>query len=85
MSKLLTDIYAQSVGHRFDELIPDYTQKAYFSQILCTNLFTLLLCDHFSFAKIIHPSGNCGISRSGLNSMIITQVPLALGTIKRPL
>jgi hypothetical protein len=38
--------------------------------------------EHFSFAKIIHPPGRCGISRSWLNSMIITQVHLVLGTIK---
>ena len=35
--------------------------------------------EYLSFAKIIHPPG---ISRSWLNNMIITQVPLVLGTIK---
>jgi hypothetical protein len=38
--------------------------------------------DYFSFAKTIHPPDRCGISRSLLNSMIITQVHLVLGTIK---
>jgi hypothetical protein len=38
--------------------------------------------EHFSFAKIIHPLDSCGISRSWLNSMIITQVHLVLGTMK---
>ena len=38
--------------------------------------------EHFSFAKIIHPPDRCGISRSLLNIMIITQVHLVLGTIK---
>ena len=37
---------------------------------------------HFSFSKIIHPFYRCGISRSWLNSMIITQLHLVLGTIK---
>ena len=37
---------------------------------------------NFSFAKIIHPPDRCGISRSCLNSMIITQGHLVLGTIK---
>ena len=37
---------------------------------------------HFSFAKIIHPPDRCGISRSWLNSVIITQVHVGLGTIK---
>ena len=36
------------------------------------------------FAKITHPTDRCGISRSSLNSMIVTQVHLVLGTI-RPL
>ena len=43
------------------------------------------VCEYFSFANIIHPHDRCGISRSWLNSMIITQVHLVLGTIKRPL
>ena len=38
--------------------------------------------EHFSFAKIIHPPDTCGISRSGLNRMVITQVHLVPGTIK---
>ena len=57
-----------------------YTQKAYFSQMLCTNLLTSLLVSVLSFIKIIHPPDRCGISRRWLNSMIITQVYLVLGT-----
>jgi hypothetical protein len=38
--------------------------------------------EHFSFAKIIHLPDRCGISRSWLNIMIITQVHLVLETIK---
>ena len=38
--------------------------------------------EHFSFAKIIYPPDRCGISRNWLNSMVITQVHLVLGTIK---
>ena len=37
--------------------------------------------EHFSFVKIIHPPDRCGISRSWLNIMIITQVHLVRGTI----
>ena len=47
-----------------------------FVYIPLSNLFT------FSFAKIIHPPDRCGISRSWLKSMIITQVHHVLGTIK---
>ena len=38
--------------------------------------------ENFYFAKIIYPPDRCGISRSWLNSVIITQVHLVLGTIK---
>ena len=38
--------------------------------------------EHFSFAKITHPPDRCGISRSWLNSIIITQLHFILGTIK---
>ena len=38
--------------------------------------------EHFSFANIIHPPDRCDISKSCLNSIIITQVHLVLGTIK---
>ena len=48
--------------------------------MLCTNLFISLLVSILSIVKTIHPPDRCGISRSWLNSMIITQ-PL-LGTIK---
>jgi hypothetical protein len=30
------------------------TQNAYFSPILCTNVY-IPVCEHFSFARIIHP------------------------------
>ena len=40
----------------------------------------ILVSENFSFAKIIHPPDRCGISRSWLNSIIITQVHLVLGT-----
>ena len=42
----------------------------------------IAVSEHFSFAKKIHPPDRCGISRSWLNSRIITQVHLVLGTIK---
>lgn len=35
-----------------------------------------------AFVKIVHPLDRCGIISSGLNSMIITQGHLLLGTIK---
>ncbi len=57
------------------------TQKAYFSQILFTNL-SKSVSEHFSFAEIIHPPHRCGISRCWLDSMIIAQVCLRLATIK---
>ncbi len=57
------------------------TQKAYFSQIMFTNLSKSVLVS-FSFAEIIHPPHRCGISRCWLDSMIIGQVCLRLATIK---
>ncbi len=57
------------------------TQKAYFSQILFTNL-SKCVSEYFSFAEIIHPPHRCGISRCWLDSMIIAQVCLTLATIK---
>ncbi len=53
------------------------TQKAYFSQILFTNLSKSVLVN-----EIIHPPHRCGILRCWLNTMIITQVCLRLDTIK---
>ncbi len=53
------------------------TQKAYFSQILFTNLSKSVLVN-----EIIHPPHRCGISRCWLDSMIIVQVCLRLATIK---
>ena len=43
---------------------------------ICTNPVS----QHFSFAKIIYPPDRCCISTKRLNSMIITQVHLVLGT-----
>ena len=45
-------------------------------------LVYILVSQHFSFAKIIHCTDKCGISRSWLNSSIITKVHLVLGTIQ---
>ena len=42
----------------------------------------ILVSEHFSFAKIIHPPDRCGNQEADLNSMSITQVHLVLGTIK---
>ena len=42
----------------------------------------ILVSRHFSIAKIIHSLDRCGISRSSLNRMIITQLHLVQGTIK---
>ena len=49
-----------------------------FMQKMCYIPFS----EHFSFAKIFHPLDRCGISISWLNSMVITQVHLVLGTIQ---
>ena len=57
-----------------------YAQQACFSQNLCTIFFASLLVSILSFVKIIYPPDRCGISRSWLNSVIITQVHLVLGT-----
>ncbi len=54
-----------------------WTQKAYFSQILFTNLSKSVLVN-----EIIHPPHSCGISRCWIDSMIIAQVCLRLATIK---
>jgi hypothetical protein len=62
-----------------------YAQKAYFSQMLCTNLFTALVGEHFFFAKIIHAPDRCGISRSWLKQHChYTDAPCA-GDNKWPL
>jgi hypothetical protein len=59
-----------------------YTQKTYFFQMLCTHLFTSLLGSISPLPrKYIHLK-SCGISKSWLNLMIITQVHLVLGIIK---
>ncbi len=54
-----------------------WTQKAYFSQILFTNLSKSVLVSRDN-----HPPLRCGISRCWLNSMIIVQVYLGLATVK---
>ena len=51
-------------------------KKAYFSHLVHTCVY-IHVSENFSFAMTIH-----GISRSLLNSMMITQVHLVLGTIK---
>ena len=49
----------------------------------CVHTFVNIpVSEHFSFAKIIHPPDRCGIARSWLNGMVITQVHLVLGTKK---
>ena len=59
--------------------------------MLCSCLFLskfvnkfvyITVSEQFSFNKIIHPPDRCGISRSWLNSVIITQVHLVPRTIK---
>ncbi len=46
-------------------------QKAYFSQILFTNLSKSVLVSTSSLPEIIHPPLGCGITRYWLHSMII--------------
>ena len=58
--------------------------KAYFSQIFYANVFTSLLVSILSLVNIIHPTDRCGMSRSWLIIMVITQVHLVLGTINDP-
>ncbi len=67
------------IFHELNSNIQDffYEQKAYFSQILFTNLSKSVLVN-----EIIHPPHRCVISRCWLNSMIIVQVYLRLATIK---
>jgi hypothetical protein len=59
-----------------------YTQKSLFLSNSVHKSVFIPVCEHFSFSKIFHPPDRCGISRSWLNSTIITQVHLVLGTIK---
>ena len=58
-----------------------YTQNAFLPNFLHKCVY-FPVSEHVSFAKIIHPPDRCAISTSWLNSMIITQVHLVLGTIK---
>ncbi len=73
----LTKIINATLFHELNSKIEDFTQKAYFSQILFTNL-----CKSVLVNEIIHPPHRCGISRCWLDSMIIAQVCLSLATIK---
>ena len=56
-------------------------QKPYFSNFV-QKLVYIPVGEHFYFAEIIHPPDSCGISRSGLNGMSITQVHLCWGQQK---
>jgi hypothetical protein len=47
-----------------------------------SNFVHKLFSEQFSFGKIIQQPDMCGISKNGLNNMIIAQVHLVLGTIK---
>ena len=58
-----------------------HTKSVFISNIVHKCVY-IPVSEHFSFAKIIHPPDRSGISRNWLNSMIITQVHLVLGTIK---
>ena len=58
------------------------TKCLFFSNVVHKFVYIPHFTDHFSFAKIIHPPDRWGISRSWLNSMIITQMHLVLGKIK---
>ena len=58
-----------------------YTKSVFLSNFVRKCVY-IPVSQHFSFAKIFHPPDRCGISRRWLNSMIITQVHLVLGTIK---
>jgi hypothetical protein len=59
-----------------------FTQKSLFLSNCVHKCIYVPGNEHFSFAKIIHATDRCGISRSWLNRMIITKVHLVLGTIK---
>ena len=58
------------------------THKTLFLLNVVHKFVYIPVSEDFSIAKIIHPPDSCGISRSWLNSKIITQVHLVLGTIK---
>ena len=69
--------------HDLKQKIPEmfHTHKNNIS-LKCFAQISLHVSEHFSFAMIIHPPDRCSISRGWLNSMIITQVHLVLGTNK---
>jgi hypothetical protein len=76
----------QSVGPKFHELKLKITEIFHMHKRLNSNILQkfvyIPVSEHFFFAKIIHPPDWCGISKSRLNSMIITQVHLVLWTVK---
>jgi hypothetical protein len=59
--------------------------KAYFSQVLCTNLFTSLLMSISPLSKESIHLTIVAYIEADLNSMLITQVHLVLGTKQRSL
>jgi hypothetical protein len=58
-----------------------YKKNRFLSNVV-HKLVYIPVSEYFSFSKIIHPPDRCGITRSWLKSMSITQVHLVLGTIK---
>jgi hypothetical protein len=59
--------------------------KSFFLSKFVRKFVFIPFSEHFSFAKIIHIPGRCCISRSWLNSMVITHVHLVLETKKATL
>ena len=57
-----------------------HTKSWYISNV--GHKFVYIPVSDLSFDKIIHPPDRCGLSWSWLNSMIIRQVRLVLGTVK---
>jgi hypothetical protein len=83
LKKYLTNVYMQHVmcwsNVSWAEIKEPRNVPYVFPSNVVHKLVYTTVSEHFPFAKIIHPPDRCGISRSLLNSMIITQV---LGTIK---
>ena len=61
-----------------------HTKSLFLSNVMHKFVY-ILVCEHFSFAKIIYPPDRCGISRSWWNRMVVTQVHFVLGTMKATL
>jgi hypothetical protein len=59
-----------------------YAKKNTFLSYFVHKCVYISVSEHFSFAMIIHPPDRCGISRSWLHSMLITQVHLVQATQK---